>query len=65
MPHISHPARQDDTPSVADWLRYHIGIWMQERGADLEHRALYPNDIRCHECGGRHHRDFKCDGIPF
>lgn len=65
MPYISHPARQGDNPSILDWLRYHVGMWMQERGAILEHRALYPNDIHCRECGRWHRPDFECDGIPF
>jgi len=39
MPWIEHPARQGDNASIADWLRFHIGMWMQRKGADLEHRA--------------------------
>jgi hypothetical protein len=65
MPYINHPARQGDKASIADWLRFHIGTWMQERGAYFQHRALYPNDICCRECGGWHRKDFECDGIPF
>lgn len=63
--HIPHPARQGDDISLADWLRYHIGSWMQERGFALEHRALYPKDRLCKECGAWHSPDFECDGIPF
>lgn len=65
MLHIPHPARQGDTISLADWLRFHIGTWMMDRGAYLEHRALYPDEKRCKECGGWHSDDYECDGIPF
>ena len=51
MPHISHPARQGDNPSLADWLRFHVGTWMQRKGTEMEHRALYPADVRCPDCG--------------
>lgn len=63
--HIPDPARQGDDISLADWLRFHIGAWMKRKGADLEHRALYPEDIYCNECGCMHRPDFECDGIPF
>ena len=65
MPWIEHPARQGDNASIADWLRFHIGMWMQRKGADLEHRALYPNDTECPECGQRVHPGQECDHIPF
>jgi hypothetical protein len=65
MPWIDHPARQGDNASIVDWLRYRIGMWMQERGAYMEHRALYPSDRICPECGAWHRPDFECDGIPF
>jgi hypothetical protein len=65
MPHIEHPARQGDNPSIADWLRFHIGVWMQSKGAALEYRALYPNDVVCAECGQLVHPDQECDHIPF
>lgn len=39
MPHIDHPARQGENPSIADWLRYRIGVWMQGKGAALEYRS--------------------------
>ncbi len=65
MPYIPHPARQGHNASVADWLRFHIGEWMQRRGADLEHRALYPADVKCPECGQWCRPGFHCDHIPF
>lgn len=69
MPWIDHPARQDGPASIADWLRYRIGAWMQFRGADLEHRALYPNDVICPECGNWMRPGDQpgggCDHIPF
>ena len=65
MPYIPHPARQGDNPSIADWLRFHIGTWMQSAGAELEHRALYPNDVQCPECGQWCHPGSHCDHIPF
>lgn len=65
MPHIPHPARQGDNPSIADWLRFHIGTWMQSRGAELERRALYPKDVQCHECGQWCRPGYHCDHIPF
>jgi hypothetical protein len=65
MPYIAHPARQGDTASIFDWLRFHIGTWMQRKGADLEYRALYPNDTHCTECGQWVHPGQQCDHIPF
>lgn len=65
MPYIDHPARQGETASVIDWLRYHVGCWMQRIGADLEDRALHPNYIRCPECGQRVRPGYPCDHIPF
>jgi hypothetical protein len=26
MPYIPHPARQGESASVLDWLRYHVGM---------------------------------------
>lgn len=65
MPYIPHPARQGDNPSIADWLRFHIGTWMQAKGANLEHRALYPKDEPCPECGCWRGPDEPCDHVPF
>jgi len=65
MPYIDHPARQGDNASIADWLRYHIGTWMQETGTRLEYRALYPNNVRCQECGQYMRPGDQCDHIPF
>lgn len=65
MPWIDHPARQDGPASVIDWLRYNVGAWMQRKGANLEHRALYPNDFECPECGNWTNDGSQCDHIPF
>lgn len=65
MPWIDHPARQDGPASVADWIRYKFGMWMQEAGADLEHRALYPADQKCPVCHCWMTPGFPCDHIPF
>jgi hypothetical protein len=65
MPWIDHPAREDGNASLADWLRYRIGTWMQSKGAQIEYRALYPNDTRCPECGAWVHPGDECDHIPF
>lgn len=66
MPWIDHPARQDGPASVIDWLRYHIGCWMQQRGADLEFRGLHPDARRCPECKmWVTPPGFTCDHIPF
>jgi hypothetical protein len=61
---INHPAREDRA-SVRDWLRWHISQWMLRVGADLEHRALYPNDANCPECGHWRQPGERCDHIPF
>jgi len=65
MPYIPHPARQGDTASILDWLRFHLGTWMQRKGSDLEYRALYPNDVECPDCGQMIHPGQQCDHIPF
>lgn len=65
MPWIDHPARQDGPASLLDWLRYHLGTWMQTAGADLEHRALHPTDYRCPECRGWVTPGHECDHLPF
>lgn len=65
MPWIDHPARQDGPASLVDWLRYHLGIWMQDKGRDLEHQALYPNDRRCPTCGAWGRPGIDCDHLPF
>lgn len=64
-PWIDHPARQDGPVSLMDWIRYKIGLWMQDTGAQLEYRALYPGDTRCPECRGWVSRGNPCDHIPF
>lgn len=65
MPYINHPARQGETASVMDWLRFTLGEWMQRKGAKLEYRALYPNDVECPECGQMCRPGYECDHIPF
>lgn len=65
MPCIPHPARQGEAASVFDWLRFHLGTWMQRKGSDLEYRSLYPNDVECPECGQWVHPGQECDHIPF
>jgi len=65
MPWIEHPARQGDNVSIADWLRYHIGVWMQNKGADMEERALYPDGVHCPECGQWVRPGQLCDHLPF
>lgn len=65
MPWIDHPARQDGPASILDWLRYHIGLWMQHRGRELERRALHPTDVRCPECGAWVSPRNSCDHLPF
>lgn len=62
---IDHPARQGERATLLEWLRFHIGIWMQHIGADWERRALYPNDVRCPECGQWGRPGIDCDHIPF
>lgn len=65
MPYIDHPARLGEKANLIDWLRYKIGTWMQDAGADLEHRALYPNDKRCPECNSWVGPGYPCDHVPF
>lgn len=65
MPWIDHPARQDGPASFLDWLRYRVGIWMQDKGHDLEHRALHPKDIPCPDCGAWMSPGSNCDHLPF
>lgn len=63
--YIPHPARQGDDVSILDWLRFHIGVWMQCKGTALEDRALYPNRIHCPDCGQWMNPGDHCDHIPF
>lgn len=65
MPWIDHPARQEGPASVMDWLRWHVSQWMLRRGAELEHRALYPADVECTDCGQWMRPGGQCDHIPF
>lgn len=65
MPWIDHPARQDGPASIIDWIRYHLSQWMQSKGRDMEHRALYPADVECPDCGEWMRPGASCDHIPF
>jgi hypothetical protein len=65
MPWIDHPARQYGPASVMDWLRYKLGMWMEDKGRDLQHQALYPADVRCPDCGAWVGPGQPCDHIPF
>lgn len=66
MPWIEHPATQDGPVSLWRWLKYHVGVWMQRRGNDLEDGALHPDRLICPDCGQRiPYSGWQCDHIPF
>lgn len=65
MPWIEHPECQGAPVSVIRWLRYYIGVRMQEVGRDWEDRALYPKRERCRECGQWVRPGDECDHLPF
>lgn len=65
MPWIDHPARQGEKATVADWLRWHVSQWMLRVGVDMEHRALYPDETPCPDCGQWVRPGHECDHIPF
>jgi hypothetical protein len=51
MPWIDHPATQGAPVSLWRWIKFHVGVWMSDKGRYLEMSALHP--------------DWPDDDIPF